>query len=234
MIAACRVMSARAGKAGANGTRSASLRARSGAVFLGLEGRTPWVRNLAIEAGNETERPGLSNADRVDVSGSDFADEIGNTRLAQTVFHGRKREWEKGRFTVLFDGGCPLCSKEIAHYQRLNANASPPFGEVVFLDLTGGETGGEVVLEDLLTRMQLTKNEAMRRMHVVTEDAKVFKNADAFREMWARLPYWRAIVPFCAIPGVMPVANWAYEKFAEKRFMFRRNAPEDAACHIKK
>eukprot|EP00946_MAST-07B_sp_MAST-7B-sp1_P004155 g4155.t1 len=182
-----------------------------------------------LRALSSAPRPGLRNADRVDASTGDFADEAGFTRLAQTVLHGQKREWEKGRFTVLFDGGCPLCSKEIAHYQRLNAAAKPPFGQVVFLDIVESEP----VLEDLLDQVGVTKQDAMRRMHVVTEDARVVKNADAFREMWARLPYWRAIVPFCSIPGVMPAANYAYEIFAERRLQFRRSVPATAACHIK-
>jgi predicted DCC family thiol-disulfide oxidoreductase YuxK len=206
------------------------FRRAGGALGAGIRRRRGPAggRSLAT-GGGESQRPGLRHADRVDAAGSDFADEIGNTRLAQTVFHGQKREWEKGRFTVLFDGGCPLCTKEIAHYQRLNAKAAPPFGEVVFLNLVGGE----VVVEDLLEQMQVTKDDAMRRMHVVTEDAKIVTSADAFREMWARLPYWRGIVPFCAIPGVMPAANWAYNKFAERRYAFRRNAAETAPCHIK-
>ena len=111
----------------------------------------------------------------------------------------------------------------------MNARATAPFGEIVFLDLMGGEA----VVEDLLEQVQVTKDDAMRRMHVVTEDAKVVTNADAFREMWARLPYWRGIVPFCAIPGVMPLANWLYGQFARRRYEFRLNTPETAACHIR-
>ena len=120
-----------------------------------------------------------------------------------------------------------LCSKEIAHYQRLNAAAKPPFGQVVFLDIVESEP----VLEDLLDQVGVTKQDAMRRMHVVTEDARVVKNADAFREMWARLPYWRAIVPFCSIPGVMPAANYAYEIFAERRLQFRRSVRHGSLPH---
>ena len=159
----------------------------------------------------------------------DFADEAGFTGLAQTVFHGHKRTWAPDNFTVLYDGGCPLCTKEIAHYQRINATARAPFGNIKFLNLVGGDS----IVDSLLEEVQVTKEDALRRMHVVTEQGQVVMNAEAFVEMWRRLPYWRVIVPFCSIPGVMPVANWAYEIFAEKRLQFRKAQPETSACHLK-
>ena len=159
----------------------------------------------------------------------DFADEAGFTGLAQTVFHGHKRKWTPAQFTVLYDGGCPLCVKEIAHYQRINATAKPPFGRIKFLNLVNDNSN----VDNVLGEIQVTREEALRRMHVVTEQGQVVKNADAFVEMWKRLPYWRAIVPLCSIPGAMPVANWAYEIFAEKRIQFRETEPETSACHLK-
>ena len=126
--------------------------------------------------------------------------------------------------TVFFDGGCPLCSREIAHYQKLND--SQPQRTCEFIDLTKGPLHPE------LEKREITRETALSRMHVLRPDGEIVRNADAFCEIWAAMPYWRWLVPFTRLPGIMPVANALYDKFVQHRQMTRRELPSDAACSL--
>lgn len=57
-------------------------------------------------------------------------------------------------YIVFFDGGCPLCSREIAHYRGLQA-----FGAINWLDVS-------VAGVDLAS-YGITQDQAMRRFHVM-------------------------------------------------------------------
>ena len=169
-----------------------------------------------------------------------FDDEASFTRLAQNLVGGAHSRWVPGRFTVLYDGACPLCAREIAHYQRINAaaaaanasagTAGSPLGRVQFMDLSDHN---DVAVGLTLQKINVSRDMATRRMHVITEDDEVVMNAEAFVEIWKRMPYWRALPPLLSLPGTMWVANRMYDWWAERRYAARVAAPPEAACHIK-
>lgn len=79
--------------------------------------------------------------------------------------------------TVYFDGGCPVCSREIAMYQR------QPGGEsVCWVDVTQCDPAA---LGDGLSR-----EAAMARLHMRLPDGRLVSGAAAFTGMWAALPRW--------------------------------------------
>lgn len=142
-----------------------------------------------------------------------------------------------------------MCRKEIGYYERLNRSSvpSPRIGfvnlDTVHAGIVGCASGssGSVTMATatatavhLLEAYNIDIPQAFRRMHVLTEAGAVVKNAEAFVEIWARLPYWKALVPpIKYIPGVIPVANLLYDRFAEKRLMWRKNLPEVQTCSLK-
>ncbi|BAQ48643.1 MULTISPECIES: DUF393 domain-containing protein [Methylobacterium] len=80
--------------------------------------------------------------------------------------------------TVYYDGACPLCRREIAHY-RGRAGAE----RVRFVDLAGP---GRL---DLGPDLDLAA--ARARFHVREADGRLVSGAAAFARLWRRFPGWR-------------------------------------------
>ena len=96
--------------------------------------------------------------------------------------------------TVLYDGACPLCRREIGVYRGLRPNAP-----VCFADIS--DTAQP--LPPGTTRAQL-----MARFHVRNRDGELLSGARAFLALWAALPGWR----WLALAGRLPGAAWAMER----------------------
>ena len=99
--------------------------------------------------------------------------------------------------TVLYDGACPLCRREMAVYRDLQPlqQDSP----VCFADVSNTA----VPLPVGTTREQL-----MARFHVQDRDGQLLSGAAAFLALWAALPGWR----WLAIAGRLPGAAWLMER----------------------
>ncbi|AWN45623.1 DUF393 domain-containing protein [Methylobacterium terrae] len=104
--------------------------------------------------------------------------------------------------TVYYDGACPLCRAEIAHY-RGRAGA----GRIRFVDLAAAE--------DAALGPDLDPAAARARFHVRETDGGLVSGAAAFARLWRRLPGWRwlsRLVEWRAFgrQPVLPVAEAAY------------------------
>ena len=98
--------------------------------------------------------------------------------------------------TVLYDGGCPLCRREIGIYRGLQPlQADAP---VCFTDINDTRTP----LPPGTTREQL-----LARFHVRGRDGQLLSGAQAFLALWAALPGWR----WRAWAGRFPGAAWLME-----------------------
>ena len=99
--------------------------------------------------------------------------------------------------TVLYDGACPLCRREMAVYRDLQPlqQDSP----VCFADVSNTA----VPLPVGTTREQL-----MARFHVQDRDGQLLSGAAAFLALWAALPGWR----WLALAGRLPGAAWLMER----------------------
>ncbi len=137
--------------------------------------------------------------------------------------------------SVYYDGGCPMCSKEMALYQRLDAkyhSQQNSIGSPVvnFVDITK--------LQNLPPVLQKAGVESLddlvKHLHVSLPDGTISKNAEAFCVLWSRLPYWKHFAKFCMLtPGVLPLAEYLYQIFATRRYIYRtKGLPDTAACRI--
>jgi predicted DCC family thiol-disulfide oxidoreductase YuxK len=95
--------------------------------------------------------------------------------------------------TVLYDGACPLCRREIGVYRGLRPNAPVCFADV---------SDPTLQLPTGTTREQL-----LARFHVRGSDGQLLSGAQAFLALWAALPGWRWLALVCRLPG----AAWAME-----------------------
>jgi len=116
---------------------------------------------------------------------------------------------------VFYDGACPLCRREIAHYQRLRAD--PP---VRFVDLS----------TDALPAHAPERAALLARLHVRHADGRWRHGAAAFVALWACLPGWRWAARAARLPGVLPALELAYRAFLRLRPLWRPRAPCEGAC----
>ena len=98
---------------------------------------------------------------------------------------------------VLYNGQCPVCSTEIAHYSKTaRANDLP----IRFDDLHS----------DALDYYGLDADTAARRLHVLHQ-GQLFVGVDAFIVLWRQLPRFRLLARVVALPGVRHVAAVIYD-----------------------
>ena len=82
--------------------------------------------------------------------------------------------------TVFFDGGCPLCRKEIAFYRRRSGAERIRWVNV--------EACADRELPDGLSRC-----DALQRFHTRDAQGRLHSGARGFAELWSALPAFRLI-----------------------------------------
>lgn len=107
--------------------------------------------------------------------------------------------------TVLYDGACPLCRREIAHVQGLAAQC--PDSALCFIDVSATQS----------TVPQQERAKLLARFHVQRADGSRLDGAAAFVAMWARLPGWRWLARVARLPGALPVMELTYRGFLRVR-----------------
>jgi predicted DCC family thiol-disulfide oxidoreductase YuxK len=112
--------------------------------------------------------------------------------------------------TVLYDGACPLCRREIGVYRNLRSETSVFFADV---------SDASVSLPSGTTRQQL-----LARFHVQRQDGELLSGAQAFLALWAALPGWRWLALAGRVPGVGWLMERAYRLFLRGRPALQRLA----------
>ena len=73
-------------------------------------------------------------------------------------------------------------------------------------------------LDDALLQRNVRHGDAVRRMHLFRHsDGAVLIGAPTFFELWKHLPGFKYLAPLGSVPGVLPVADWLYGIWADKR-----------------
>lgn len=110
--------------------------------------------------------------------------------------------------TVLYDGACPLCRREIGVYRGLRPNTPVCFADV---------SDATLPLPPGTTREQL-----LARFHVRGSDGRLLSGAQAFLALWAALPGWRWLARVGRVPGAAWVMERVYRRFLRMRPMLQR------------
>jgi len=104
--------------------------------------------------------------------------------------------------TVMYDGACPLCRREIGLYQSLT-----PLQTVVWLDVS-----------DITATMSAADQARyMARFHVRQKDGNLLSGAAAFVALWLAMPGWRWLGKLGGLPGVTPMLEIMYRGFLHLR-----------------
>lgn len=104
--------------------------------------------------------------------------------------------------TVLYDGACPLCRREIAVYQGLQ-----PLNPQQTLSFS------DVSLASCQLPVGGARSDYLARFHVQRADGQVISGAAAFVALWATLPGWRYLAMAARLPGATPALELVYRAF---------------------
>lgn len=120
---------------------------------------------------------------------------------------GELKDARCGELTVMFDGSCPLCRREIALYQSLT-----PLQTVSWQDVSG----------DLAGLSQADQARYMARFHVQLEDGRLLSGAAAFVALWLVMPGWRWLGRLARLPGATGFLELGYRGFLHVRPYLQR------------
>jgi predicted DCC family thiol-disulfide oxidoreductase YuxK len=109
------------------------------------------------------------------------------------------------RGTVWFDGGCPLCRREIAWMQRLNWRR-----RIHFVDLISAEDAS----------CPLDRGELLARFHA-REGGRLLDGAAAFAAMWRAIPLFWPLGQLARLPPALTLLEAAYVRFLRWRARWR-------------
>jgi predicted DCC family thiol-disulfide oxidoreductase YuxK len=129
--------------------------------------------------------------------------------------------WAGPEITVLHDGACPLCAREVALLRRLDRGR------------------GRIGFEDIATqgfdpaRHGRRLDELMARIHGVLPDGRLVEGVEVFRRAYAAVGCgW--LLAWTRWPGLRRVAEAGYRAFARNRLRLTgRDAPcSDGRCAL--
>ena len=110
--------------------------------------------------------------------------------------------------TVMFDGSCPLCRREVSVYRGLE-----PLQPLHWLDVSA-DTSPAIGAED--------KSRFMTRFHVQRADGELLSGAQAFVALWLQLPGWRWLGRAASLPGATAFLELFYVGFLRIRPSIQR------------
>jgi predicted DCC family thiol-disulfide oxidoreductase YuxK len=120
------------------------------------------------------------------------------------------------RLTLYYDGGCPVCTREIGFYRR--RRGAEPIEWINLAQCSDAELG-----------VGLTREAAYARLHARRPDGELLSGARAFAALWQALPAFRLAGRTAALPGVVHGLEWGYRGFLRLRRLWRGNA---ASCPL--
>ncbi|MFN3751491.1 MAG: thiol-disulfide oxidoreductase DCC family protein [Thiobacillus sp.] len=118
---------------------------------------------------------------------------------------------EPDELTLYYDGGCPVCTREIGFYQRRRGA-----DRINWVNLAA--------CDDAALGSGLSRTAAYARLHARLPDGTLLSGARAFAALWQALPAFRFAGRAAALPGVVHGLEIGYRGFLRLRRLWRRNA----------
>jgi predicted DCC family thiol-disulfide oxidoreductase YuxK len=112
----------------------------------------------------------------------------------------------RGRYAMLYDGGCGTCGRTAAIVGRLDV-----LGRVDVLDAANDWA----VIERRYKGLSQTA--CLEEMHVLTPDGGIARGFDAYRALGWALPIAWPLVPLLYVPGVRRIGQIVYRVVANRR-----------------
>ena len=119
--------------------------------------------------------------------------------------------------TVLYDGACPLCAREIAMYRRQHGTDA-----IRWLDVS------QIPESDI--PLGLARQAVLARFHVIRRDGSVAVGAAGFVELWKAIPKLRLVGRLAGLPPVFSIVELGYSLFLRVRPTIQRYARTRLGC----
>jgi len=104
---------------------------------------------------------------------------------------------------ILYNGACPICRREIEHYQHLDGDGRKALD---FADISEAHP--------TLKKLSLSQDSAKRRLHVLDADGRLLVGIPAFAAIWELLPRYRWLSTMSRLPVLRNLLAWMYELVA--------------------
>lgn len=114
-------------------------------------------------------------------------------------------ESKAGADVVIWDGKCRFCRQQVERLARFDF-----WGKLAYLSLHDPRT------QSLCPNLSF--QELMDQLWVVTSDGRQFGGADAGRYLSRKLPGLWWLAPLLHVPFSMPLWRWIYAKIAAQRY----------------
>lgn len=120
---------------------------------------------------------------------------------------------------VIWDGNCNFCRAQVERLHRLDS------GRLTYVSLHDPRVAQWCP--------ELTHQQLMDQMWVVTPAGEQFGGADAGRYLSRKLPKLRWLMPLMHIPFSMPLWRWLYHQIAQRRYRLAGNScDEEGSCDL--
>jgi len=119
--------------------------------------------------------------------------------------------------TLLYDGGCPLCLREVRFLRRRDRQGAIRFVDIDDQDYDPSAWGG------------ISYRMAMARIHALRSDGTLLTDVAVFREAYRLVGLGWLYGP-TAWPLFAPLVNWVYGLWAAQRLRFTGRPDLDSLC----
>lgn len=109
---------------------------------------------------------------------------------------------------VFFDGGCPMCEKEINHYKKVDR-----LGKIEWVDITTSP--------EKLQEYDISLTSALERLHCINAYGEKVSGVAGFLLIWDNLPYYRRLAALVKLLHLDSPLELLYSRFAVWRFKRR-------------
>ena len=121
------------------------------------------------------------------------------------------------KLTLLFDGGCPLCQREVSFLRSRDT-----FNNILFVDIDSPDFN-----PDLFSG--ISYREAMGRIHAITPSGQILKDVGVFREAYRLVGLGWFYAP-TTWPLLGALIDVIYRLWARWRFPFTGRPSLDQLC----
>ena len=122
------------------------------------------------------------------------------------------------QLTLLYDGGCPLCLREVAWLRRRDGQR----GRLAFVDIDASDY-------DPSRHGGIDYRQAMGRIHAIAADGTVLRDLEVFRRAYQLVDLGWLYAP-TRWPGLRPLADAVYDFWARHRLRWTGRPDLDQLC----
>ena len=121
------------------------------------------------------------------------------------------------QLTLLYDGGCPLCLREVRFLQRRDH-----LGQIAFVDIDAPEYNP-------VANAGIDYRQAMGRIHAIDSRGEVLRDVAVFREAYRLVGLGWLYAP-TTWPGLAAIVNRIYAFWAARRLSWTGRPDLDQLC----